>query len=45
MKLTYNAISHCGLVRQNNEDAVLTGNMVLRDNADSFVTVALSLAL
>ncbi len=36
MKLTYNATSHCGLVRQNNEDAVLTGNMVLRDNADSF---------
>lgn len=36
MKLIYNAISHCGLVRQNNEDAILVGNMVLRDDADSF---------
>lgn len=36
MKLTYNAVSHRGLVRRNNEDAVLVGNMIIRDNADTF---------
>ncbi len=36
MKLSYNAISHCGLVRHNNEDAILVGNVILRDDADAF---------
>lgn len=36
MKLTYTAISHCGLIRSGNEDAILVGNQILRDDADSF---------
>lgn len=36
MKLTYHAISHRGLVRANNEDTILVGNQILRDNSDSF---------
>lgn len=36
MRLDYSAVSHRGLVRENNEDAVLVGNMILRDNADAF---------
>ncbi len=36
MKLTYNAISHCGIVRHNNEDAILVGSIILRDDADTF---------
>ncbi len=36
MRLGYSAVSHRGLVRENNEDAVLVGNMILRDNADAF---------
>lgn len=36
MNLTYNAISHRGLVRDGNEDCILVGNQVLRDNTDNF---------
>ena len=36
MRLTYDAVSHCGLVRPGNEDAILVGNMILRDSADTF---------
>lgn len=36
MKLTYHAICHRGLVRSNNEDAILIGDRILRDDADSF---------
>lgn len=36
MKLSYQAICHRGLVRGNNEDAVLIGDRILRDDSDSF---------
>lgn len=36
MKLSYQAICHRGLVRGNNEDAVLIGDRILRDESDSF---------
>lgn len=36
MKLSYQAICHRGLVRANNEDAVLIGDRILRDDSDSF---------
>ncbi len=36
MRLSYNAISHRGLVRPNNEDAILVGNVILRDDSDAF---------
>lgn len=36
MKLSYQAICHRGLVRGNNEDAVLIGDRILRDDYDSF---------
>lgn len=36
MRLSYKAISHCGLVRHNNEDAILVGNVILRDDSDAF---------
>ncbi len=36
MRLIYEAVSHCGLVRRNNEDAILVGNIILRDSADTF---------
>lgn len=36
MKLKYNAICNRGLVRPGNEDTILVGNQILRDDADSF---------
>lgn len=36
MRLEYTAISHRGLVRETNEDALLVGNQILRDDSDSF---------
>ena len=36
MRLTYTAISNRGLVRPGNEDTILVGNQILRDDADSF---------
>ncbi len=36
MKLTYNAVSEPGLVRPRNEDCILVGNQIIRNDADSF---------
>lgn len=36
MKLTYKALSDPGLVRTRNEDCVLVGNQIIRNDADSF---------
>lgn len=36
MKLSYSAVSNRGLVRPGNEDTILVGNQILRDDADSF---------
>lgn len=36
MRLSYSAKSHVGLVRQKNEDAILVGDQIIRDDSDSF---------